>query len=324
MKAVLCREFGPPDTLRVEDVPSRPLGPGEVRIAVEAAGVNFPDTLIIEGKYQVRPDMPFSPGGEVAGTIAEVGADVRGWAAGDAVLSLPGWGGFAEELVTTSETLLRRPATMDATTAAGFGLTYGTSMHALKDRARLRPGETLVVLGAAGGVGLAAVEIGRVLGARVIAAASSPEKIGVAKAHGAHEGIDYTRTPLKDAIKAQTEGRGVDVIYDPVGGETTEAALRSLAWGGRLLVVGFAAGSIPKLPANLLLLKGAAAVGVFWGRFRKEEPETDAENFRQLFDWHAQGKLSPLVSRTYPLEDAADALRAISNREATGKLVLVT
>ncbi|MEQ8652489.1 MAG: NADPH:quinone oxidoreductase family protein [Kiloniellales bacterium] len=322
MRAVLCKTLGPPESLVLEDVPSKPLQPGEVRLATTACGVNFPDTLIIAGKYQYKPDLPFSPGGEVSGRIAELGPDVEGWQVGEAVIAMTGWGGFAEEVVTTPDRLLAKPETMDAVTAAGFAMTYGTSYHALVQRARLAPGETLLVLGAAGGVGLAAVELGKALGARVIAAASSPEKLAVAKAHGADEAIDYSKDSLKEAAKALTDGKGADVIYDPVGGDLFDQATRAINWNGRLLVVGFASGRIPQLPANLALLKGSSVVGVFWGAFAKKEPEANAENFRQLFRLHAEGKIKPLVSKTYPLEEAGEALRAFIERRAIGKLVL--
>lgn len=322
MRAVLCKTLGPPESLVLEEVASKPLKSGEVRLTTTACGVNFPDTLIIAGKYQYKPDLPFSPGGEVSGRIAELGPDVEGWQLGEAVIAMTGWGGFAEEVVTTPDRLLAKPETMDAVTAAGFAMTYGTSYHALVQRARLAPGETLLVLGAAGGVGLAAVELGKALGARVIAAASSPEKLAVAKAHGADAAIDYSKDSLKEAAKALTDAKGADVIYDPVGGDLFDQATRAINWNGRLLVVGFASGRIPQLPANLALLKGSSVVGVFWGAFAKKEPEANAENFRQLFRLHAEGKIKPLVSKTYPLEEAGEALRAFIERRAIGKLVL--
>ncbi len=322
MRAILCKTLGPPESLVLEEVAPRTLAPGELRIATAACGVNFPDSLIIEGKYQYKPDLPFSPGSEVSGRIAELGAEVTGWQVGDEVIAMTGWGGFAEEVITTPERVMAKPASMDAVTAAGFGLTYGTSYHALVQRAQLAAGETLLVLGAAGGVGLAAVELGKVLGARVIAAASSPEKLAVAKEHGADETIDYSREPLKEAAKALTGGKGADVIYDPVGGDLFDQATRAINWKGRLLVVGFASGRIPQFPANLALLKGSSVVGVFWGDFARREPEANAENFRQLFRLHAEGKIKPLVSQTYPLEQAVEALTAFIERRALGKLVL--
>lgn len=322
MRAVLCKTLGPPESLVVEEVPSKPLEAGQVRIAVAACGVNFPDTLIIEGKYQYRPDPPFSPGGEVSGRIVEVAPDVAGWKVGDEVIAMSGWGGFAEEVVAKAGSLLAKPDTMDPVTAAGFSLTYGTSYHALVQRADLQSGETLLVLGAAGGVGLAAVELGKAMGARVIAAASSPEKLQIAKEHGADELIDYSQVELKEAVKGLTGGKGADVIYDPVGGDLFDQATRCINWKGRLLVVGFASGRIPQFPANLALLKGSAVVGVFWGSFREREPEVNAENFRQLFKLHAEGRIKPLISQTFPLEKAAEALRVFIERKAVGKLVL--
>ncbi len=322
MRAVLCKTLGQPEDLVLEEVPSKPLKAGEVRLATSACGVNFPDTLIIAGKYQYKPDLPFSPGGEVSGRIAELGPEVEGWQVGDEVIAMTGWGGFAEEVITTPDRLLAKPETMDAVTAAGFSLTYGTSYHALVQRAELAAGETLLVLGAAGGVGLAAVELGKALGARVIAAASSPEKLAVAKAHGADDFIDYSKDSLKEATKALTDGKGADVIYDPVGGDLFDQATRAINWKGRLLVVGFASGRIPELPANLALLKGSSVVGVFWGAFARKEPAVNAENFRRLFRMHAEGQIKPLISQTYPLEGAAEALRAFIERRAVGKLVL--
>jgi NADPH2:quinone reductase len=320
MKAVLCRQYGEP--LSVEDVQPRPLKAGEVRIRVAACGVNFPDTLIVEGKYQFKPDLPFSPGSEAAGEVIEVAPDVSRFSVGDPVIAVTLWGAFAEELIAREWQVMRRPAEMDAVTAAAFGMAYGTSYHALKQRAGLQPGETLLVLGAAGGVGLAAVELGKLMGARVIAAASSAEKLAIARDHGAAETIDYSESPLKDQVKALTDGRGADVIYDPVGGDLGAEAVRGLAWNGRLLIVGFAAGTIQSIPANLPLLKGAAIVGVFWGAFREKEPDLEAENFRQLFAWYGDGRLKPLVSETFALEQAADALAALKSRKAVGKLVL--
>lgn len=327
MRAVLCKTFGPPENLVVEDLATPTPGPGQVLLEVEACGVNFPDTLIIENKYQLKPPMPFSPGGEVAGRVAAVGDGVNAFKPGDPATALTGYGGFAEALVADAGDVAPRPASMDPVAAAGFQMTYGTSMHALKQRAALQPGETLLVLGAGGGVGLAAVEIGAAMGAKVIAAASSAEKLAAAERAGAAELIDYSEigaAGVKDRVKALTGGAGVDVVYDPVGGDFTEQALRATGWNGRLLIVGFAAGTIPKPPANLALLKGAAIVGVFWGDFRRREPERNAENFRQLYDWCAAGTLKPLVSKTYPLEAAAQALRDLAERRAIGKIVLTT
>ncbi|MHC6223339.1 NADPH:quinone oxidoreductase family protein [Pseudomonas sp. X10] len=323
MKAVLCKTLGPARDLVLDDVASPVPKKNEVLLDVHAAGVNFPDTLIIEGKYQFQPPLPFSPGGEAAGVVAAVGEKAGTLKVGDRVMALTGWGAFAEQVAVPFYNVLPIPQGMDFTTAAAFGMTYGTSMHALKQRGQLQAGETLLVLGASGGVGLAAVEIGKAMGARVIAAASSAEKLAVAKAAGADELIDYTQASLKDEVKRLTGGQGVDVVYDPVGGELFEQAVRSLAWNGRLLVVGFASGVIPKLSANLVLLKGAAVVGVFWGAFAQRQPEDNAANFQQLFAWYAEGKLKPLVSQTYPLAEAGTAIDRLGQRQAVGKLVVL-
>lgn len=322
MKAVLCKAFGPADSLVLEEVASPAPKPSEVLIDIHAAGVNFPDTLIIEGKYQFKPPFPFSPGGEAAGVVAAVGDKVRHLKPGDRVIALTGWGSFAEQIAVSAERVLPIPASLDFTTAAAFGMTYGTSMHALRQRAALQAGETLLVLGASGGVGLAAVEIGKALGARVIAAASSAEKLAVARAAGADELLNYAEEDLRERLKALTGGQGVDVVYDPVGGQLSEPAFRSLGWNGRHLVIGFASGSIPALPANLPLLKGAAMVGVFWGAFVARQPQDNLANFHQLFRWHAEGRLKPLVSQTYPLEHASEAIARLAARQALGKLVV--
>jgi NADPH2:quinone reductase len=284
--------------------------------------VNFPDTLIIEGKYQFKPPFPFSPGGEAAGVVSAVGEKVSHLKVGDRVMALTGWGAFAEQVAVPGYNVLPIPPSMDFNTAAGFSMTYGTSMHALKQRANLQPGETLLVLGASGGVGLAAVEIGKAMGARVIAAASSAEKLAVAKAAGADELINYSETSLKDEIKRLTDGQGADVIYDPVGGDLFDQAIRAIAWNGRLLVVGFASGRIPELPVNLALLKGAAVLGVFWGSFAQRQPQDNAANFQQLFGWFSEGKLKPLVSQLYPLANAGQAINDLGQRKAVGKVVV--
>lgn len=323
MKAVLCKTLGPARDLVLEDVASPVPKKNEILLDVQAAGVNFPDTLIIEGKYQFQPPLPFSPGGEAAGVVAAVGEKAGAFKVGDRVMALTGWGAFAEQVAVPFYNVMPIPEHMDFTTAAAFGMTYGTSMHALKQRGHLQPGETLLVLGASGGVGLAAVEIGKAMGARVIAAASSAEKLAVAKAAGADELIDYSQASLKDEIKRLTGGQGVDVIYDPVGGELFDQAVRGLAWNGRLLVVGFASGAIPQLAANLVLLKGAAVVGVFWGAFAQRQPEQNAANFRQLFAWQGEGKLKPLVSETFPLGEAGAAIEKLGQRQAVGKLVVL-
>ncbi len=322
MKAVLCRAYGPPSSLEIGEAPSPVPGPGQVRVDVHACGVNFPDTLIIQGRYQFKPELPFSPGAEVAGVIGAIGPGVEGWAVGDRVIAATTWGGYAEEVAASVERLVRLPEGLDFSTAAAFMLTYGTSHHALKDRARLAPGETVLVLGAAGGVGLAAVELAKQMGARVIAAASSEDKLAVCREHGADETIDYSRENLRERIKALTDGRGVDVVYDPVGGDYAEPALRSMAWNGRYLVVGFAAGGIPALPFNLPLLKGCAIVGVFWGGFTRQEPERNAANLQELVQWLREGRLKPRVCARYPLEQAADAMADLLERRVTGKVVL--
>src|SRR5215208_1532028 len=280
MKAVLCKQFGPPDSLLVEELPSPRAGPGEVVIAVKAASLNFPDVLIIQNKYQFKPPLPFSPGSELAGVVKEVGSGVQGVRPGDKVIAFTTYGAFAEEVKTEASRLVPLPPGMSFTEGAAFLLTYATTDHALRDRGALAAGETLLVLGAAGGVGLAAIEIGKVLGARVIACASSEDKLAVCRSHGADATINYVTEDLRERIKALSDGKGVDVVYDPVGGPYTEPAFRSLAWRGRLLVVGFAAGEIPKLPLNLALLKGAAVVGVFWGDFTRREPTEFAESVR--------------------------------------------
>ena len=324
MKAVLCKAFGPPENLVIEDIEPLKPGKGQVVISVKACGVNFPDTLIIQGKYQSKPPFPFTPGSEVAGIVKEVGEGVDNVKAGNRVIAFTGLGGFAEEVVTDATRLIPMQGGMDFITASAFVMTYGTSHHALKDRAQLKPGETLLVLGAAGGVGLAAVEIGNVMGAHVIAAASSNEKLEICKQHGADEVINYGTEDLKDRIKQLTGGKGVDVAFDPVGGDYSEPVLRSMAWGGRFLVIGFAAGDIPRIPLNLPLLKVYSIVGVFWGAFTERDPRHNQENLQELLTWFAEGKLIPHVSATYPLEHVADALNDLMNRKVTGKVVLVT
>jgi NADPH2:quinone reductase len=324
MKAVLCKQYGPPESLVVEELPSPKPGPGEVVVSVKAASVNFPDFLIIQNKYQFKPPLPFSPGSELAGTVKEVGAGVSNVRPGDRVIAFTTYGAFAEEVKTEAVRLLPLPDKMDYVTGAAFLLTYATSDHALRDRGALQAGETLLVLGAAGGVGLAAIEIGKALGARVIACASSDDKLAVCREHGADVGINYSSEDLRERVKTLTEGKGVDVVYDAVGGPYTEPAFRSLAWRGRLLVVGFAAGDIPKLPLNLPLLKGAAVVGVFWGDFARREPKAFAASVRQLASWYAEGRLRPHVSQTLPLERAAEAIQLLASRKAKGKIVLTT
>ncbi|MCY7351003.1 MAG: NADPH:quinone oxidoreductase family protein [Cytophagaceae bacterium] len=323
MKALLCKTFGPPESLVLEDVESPKPGVGQVLIEVKACGVNFPDTLIIGGKYQFKPPLPFAPGGEVAGIVSAVGEGVTQLKPGDRVFSLTGWGGFAEQALGDATKTLPMPPGMDFVTAASVMYTYGTSYHALKQRAALQPDETLLVLGAAGGVGLAAVQLGKLLGAKVIAAASTDEKLSVCRELGADETINYTTEDLRERLKILTAGRGVDVCYDPVGDRYTEPALRSMAWRGRYLVVGFAAGEIPKLPANLVLLKGCSLVGVFWGQFAALEPRESMSNFRELLGFIAEGKLKQHIHATYPLAEAANALSDLLARKVIGKAVVV-
>jgi len=323
MKAVLCKAFGPAENLVIEETGSPVAKKNEFVLDVHAAGVNFPDTLIIEGKYQFKPPFPFSPGGEAAGVVSSVGEGVTHVKPGDKVMSLTGWGAFAEQVAVPAYNVMPMPAGMEFAQAAAFSMTYGTSMHALKQRANLQPGETLLVLGASGGVGLAAVEIAKAMGAKVIAAASSDEKLEVARNAGADVLINYSTESLKERLKEITEGKGVDVIYDPVGGSFFEEAFRSIAWNGRFLVVGFAAGGgIPALPANLPLLKGAALIGVFWGSFAQRQPKDNLANFQQLISWFDEGKLKPLVSQTFSLEQTADAINHLGQRKAVGKVVI--
>ncbi|MDA8635819.1 NADPH:quinone oxidoreductase family protein [Rhodobacteraceae bacterium] len=322
MKSVQCENFGPPETLKLKDLPNLIPTQGQVRIATEACGVNFPDTLIIENKYQFKPDLPFAPGGEVTGIVDAVGDGVSQNLLGQPVMCMTLSGGFAEQTICKAEDLIARPSFMPSTVAAGFTMTYGTSMHALKQRAQLQARETLLVLGAGGGVGLAAVEIGKQMNATVIAAASSTEKLNAAKDAGADHLIDYSQQDLRSALKDIVGKKGVDVVYDPVGGDMFEAALRSTAWGGRVLVVGFASGDIPKIPVNLALLKGCSIVGVFWGAFRLNYTKEDNENFEQLFAWYDQGKLKPFTSKTYTLNETALALNDLKNRKAIGKLII--
>ena len=324
MKAMLCRAWGPPESLRLEECEPLEAEPGKVVVSVEAAGVNFPDTLIIQNKYQHKPPLPFSPGSEVAGVVKAVGAGVEGWQAGDRVIAQTTYGGFAEEVLAEPGQLIAMPEGMDFPSAATIGLAYGTSYYGLIERGRLRAGETLLVLGASGGVGIAAIEIGKVLGAKVIACASSEAKLAVCRAHGADDTIDYATEDMRARVKAITGGKGVDVVYDPVGGPYTEPALRDMAWGGRLLVVGFAAGDIPRIPLNLPLIKGCSIVGVWWGAFAKRDWAQHQANIGQLGRWFAEGKIKPHISATYPLDRAADALTALAQRAVTGKVVLTT
>ncbi len=322
MRAVRCVEWAGPDRLRLETLPSPEPGPGEVRVMVRAAGVNFPDVLIIERKYQVRPELPFTPGAELAGEVVALGPGVSGLRVGDRVAAVCTTGGFAEEAVLPADTCIPLPDAVPFDVAGGLLLAFGTSWHALRDRAELRASETLLVLGASGGVGLAAVEIGHAMGARVVACASSPEKLALARERGADACIDYAAEELRPAIARDCGPRGPDVVFDPVGGSHTEAAFRSIAWRGRHLVVGFAAGPIPALPLNLPLLKGASLVGVFWGAFTRQEPERWRATVTELLDWVADGRLRPLVSRRYALDEVPQALRDMASRRVTGKVVV--
>jgi NADPH2:quinone reductase len=324
MRAVICKEFGPIEQVVVEEFDLPPPEAGFVRVRVEAAGVNFPDTLMVQGKYQVKPPLPFVPGAELAGVVESVGEGVTEFAPGTRVIGMVGQGAFADVANIRVARLLERPDSMDAVTAAGFSMTYGTSMHALKQRAQLKAGETLLVLGASGGVGLAAVELGKAMGATVIAAASSDEKLAVAKTAGADHLVNYSTSSLKDTVKELTGGKGVDVVYDPVGGDLLEEAVRVTGWEGRVLIVGFASGTIPRVPANLMLLKGSALVGVFYGTFRDKDPAGNRANFAQMFEWFEQGKLKPLVSQTMELERVVDAFTILQGRGAIGKIVLTT
>ena len=321
MRAILCKELGPANTLVIDDIPSPEPGKGQVKVRVKAAGLNFPDTLIIEGKYQIKPELPFSPGGEMAGEVLAVGDGVQRFKPGQRVMGLTGYGAFAEEILVPENQLIPVPDGMNDHTAAAFSMVYGTSYHALKQRANIQPGETLLVLGASGGVGLAAVELGKATGATVIAAASSAEKLEVAKEAGADDLINYADEDLKDALK-QRYPKGVDVIYDPVGDRFTEAAIRNMAWNGRLLIVGFAAGDIPKIPANLALLKGCSIIGVFWGAFTQKEPQTNIQNIMELMQLFNQGKINPRISQVFPFEEYEQALAALTSRTAKGKVVL--
>jgi NADPH:quinone reductase len=322
MKAVLCKSWGLPETLVVEDLPDVVPGPGQIAIDVQAAGVNFPDVLIIQNKYQFKPELPFTPGSELAGVVSAVGEGVTRFKAGDKVLAFVSTGAFSQQVTVAAQAAMPMPPGLDFDTAAAITLTYGTSHHAVVDRAALKAGETMLVLGAAGGVGLAAIEIGKALGARVIAAASTDEKLEVCKAHGADATINYTTQDLREAIKAATDGKGPDVIYDPVGGVYAEPAFRSIAWRGRYLVIGFANGEIPKLPLNLPLLKGASLVGVFWGEFAKREPKANAAAMQQLMGWMAEGKVKPHISGRYALSETPLALNDMAARKVTGKVVI--
>jgi NADPH2:quinone reductase len=323
MQALVCREHGLPDRLElVEDWPEPEVGERDVLIAVRAAGLNFPDVLIIQGKYQIQPELPFVPGGECAGEVLAVGDKVRRFRPGDRVLTMTGHGAFCARVAAPEDTVLPVPEGLDFEQAAGIAITYLTSWHALKQRAGLAAGETLLVLGAAGGVGSTAVELGKHLGARVIAAASSEEKLALCRQLGADATINYSEEDLRGAIKTLTDGRGVDVVYDPVGGDFTEPALRSMAWKGRYLVIGFASGPIPSIPLNLTLLKGCAIVGVFWGRFLTEEPALARQNAEELWQLFGSGALKPVITDRFSLADYEAAYACMMERRARGKVIL--
>tara|TARA_A100000171_G_scaffold50510_1_gene62160 strand:- start:1530 stop:2549 length:1020 start_codon:yes stop_codon:yes gene_type:complete len=322
MKAILCKEYGGPEKLIIGDTDSPIPEPDQVVVDVYAASINFPDTLQIQGKYQFQPPMPFTPGSEVGGVVSHVGSEVSNLKVGDRVMAVSTIGGMAEQVCCNASSVRKIPDNMDFNTAAGFAMVYTTSYHALKQRARIQPGETLLVLGASGGVGLAAVELGKLMGARVIAAASSDEKLTFIEQAGPDELLNYGDGELKEKVKALTDGKGADVIYDPVGGDLFDQATRCINWNGRLLVVGFTSGRIPNYPANLALLKGSSMVGVFLGRFRKEEPEAYEQNFQELLQMYSDGKIRPIVTQTYPFEDFESAFNVFKERRVMGKVTL--
>jgi NADPH2:quinone reductase len=322
MKALVATRPSTPDDLTIADLPDPEAGPGQAVVRVEAVALNFFDLLIIAGKYQYKPDFPFSPGAEFAGTVERLGPGVTGFKPGDRVIGYAGWGAARERIAVPAARLILMPAGVDANRAAGLIVVYGTSYYALKQRAGLKPGETLAVLGASGGVGLAAVELGKIMGARVIACASSDDKLDFAREHGADEGLNYADTDLRDGLRKLGGDHGIDVVYDPIGDKYAEPALRSLAWYGRYLVVGFAAGQIPKLPLNLVLLKSCDVRGVFWGSWTEREPEAHRANIADLLRWCAEGRISAHVHAAYPLAEGARALKDIANRKVMGKVVL--
>ena len=323
MRALLCTQLGSIDALAVHDLPSPRAGAGQVVVDVKASALNYPDALMVKGLYQVKPPLPFAPGAELAGVVKEVGEGVTALRAGDRVVGFPGYGGFAEEVVMPADRLTRLPDALAFDLGAAFGLAYCTSLHALQECARLAAGESLLVLGAAGGVGLAAVEIAKVMGARVIAAASTDEKLAACRRAGADDLINYATQDLRARLKEIAGERGVDVVYDPVGGPYSEPALRATAWGGRFLVVGFAAGEIPKIPLNLALLKGCDIVGVYWGDWTRHDPAGQARNFEQLVQWVAGGRIHPLISDRVGLADAVGALQRMTRREVVGQIVVL-
>ncbi|MBE7418224.1 MAG: NADPH:quinone oxidoreductase family protein [Ideonella sp.] len=323
MQAWLCEQPIGIDALQWKELPTPAPGPKQVRVAIRAASLNFPDILIVQGKYQLRPEPPFVPGSEYAGVVDAVGTEVRGFTVGDKVFAVGGVGGFATHALVDAARVLPLPAGFTFEHGAAFALTYGTSYHALVDRAALRAGETVFVLGAAGGVGTAAIQIAKAVGARVIAGASSAAKCELCRSLGADATIEYSRERLRDALKQHTDGRGPDVVYDPVGGELAEPSFRSLAWRGRYLVIGFAQGTIPALPLNLPLLKGTSLVGVFWGEFVRREPQASAQQLQALAQWYAQGRIQPVIDRTLPMPQLREAFARMGSREVMGKIVLV-
>ena len=322
MKAVVCSSYGPPENLKLEEIDDPEFGNDEALVEVYASALNFPDGLQIQGKYQFQPPMPFTPGSEVAGKIKKTGAKLQGYNVGDRVMATPGIGGLAELVAVKSDGLRKIPDNMNFKAAASFAMVYTTSYYALKQRASLKSGETLLVLGSSGGVGLTAVELGKLIGAKVIAAASSDEKLEFVKQLKPDHLLNYNECDLKEAVKDLTEGRGADVIYDPVGGDLFDQCCRCINWNGRLLVIGFTSGRIPSYKANLALLKGSAMVGVFLGRFRKEEPQAYEQNFRELLDMYREGKLNPIVTKSFALEDFVDAFNIFNQRKAMGKVTL--
>jgi NADPH:quinone reductase len=324
MRAVLCKEWAGPEKLVVEEVPSAPIKDGAVRIAVHAVGINFADLLLISGQYQEKPPFPFTPGMEVAGTVMEVGTGVSSLRVGDRTMALTGTGAYADEVVVDANRVYEIPDAMDYVTAAGFPVTYGTSYGAFEWRAHLQAGEWLLVFGASGGVGLTAIEIGKAIGAKVIACANGPQKLAIAQEHGADHLIDYSKEDIRERVKAITGGRGVDVVYDPVGGDAFDASLRCIAWGGRLIVIGFASGRIPQAPANILLVKNIDVIGFYWGSYQARKPQLLRDSYTKLFQWYKEGKLKPHTSAQMDLKDVTAAMELLRQRKSTGKVVLTT
>lgn len=322
MKAALCKSLDGPEAIVIDEIADPVPAADEVVVRVRAAALNFLDTLITRGKYQFKPDLPFSPAAEIAGVVENVGANVRDLKPDQRVCGYIAWGGAREKVAVPAKLMIPVPEGVSDAAAAGISVTYGTAMHGLKDRGGLKAGESVAVLGASGGAGLAAVEVAKLIGARVIAVASSAEKLAICRTHGADDLLNYAETDLKTGLRELTGGKGVDVVYDCVGGDYSEAALRSIAWGGRLLVIGFAAGAIPKIPLNLFLLKNAAAIGVFWGEMIMREPEQHRANMIDVLKWCAEGRLKPHVHATYPLARIGEAISALAKRQVSGKLIV--